>query len=125
MRHRHEITDEQWERVRYLLPGQPGQPGATVEPEENRLFLNAILYVARTGIPWRDLPERFGKWDNVYQRFNRWCRKRVWQTVMAALQEPDLEWLILDSSMIRAHQHAAGAEKKGGRPSLRAFAGWF
>ena len=107
---RHEITDGDWERIADLLPGQPGQPG--VNAKDNRLFLNAVLWIAKTGAPWRDLPERFGPWNSVWRRFDRWARKGVWQRVFEALQDPDLEWVLLDSTIARAHQHAAG--KKGG-----------
>jgi transposase len=71
--------------------------------------------------PWRDLPERFGNWNSVWRRFDRWAKKGTWQRLFAALQDPDLEWLILDSTIIRAHPHAAGAKKKrtgqGGKAS--------
>jgi transposase len=107
---RHEIKDEDWERIADLLPGQPGQPGVTAK--DNRLFLNAVLWIAKTGAPWRDLPERFGPWNSVWRRFDRWARKGVWLRVFEALRDPDLEWVLLDSSVVRAHQHAAG--KKGG-----------
>ncbi len=109
--HRHEIKDDQWERIKDLLPGQDGQPGVTAE--DNRLFIHAVLWIARTGAAWRDLPERFGNCNSVWRRFDRWARKGVWQRVLKELQDPDLEWLILDSTVIRAHQHAAG--KKGGK----------
>ena len=104
---RFELTDEQWEKVKDLLPGREEDVGVTAK--DNRLFLDAVLYVARTGIPWRDLPARFGKWNSVFQRFRRWCKKGVWQRVMEQLQDPDLELLLVDSTIIRAHQHAAGA----------------
>jgi transposase len=110
MRHRHAISDEQWERIQDLLPGKPGDPGVTAK--DNRLFVDAILWIAKTGAPWRDLPERFGDWYNTWKRFGRWARKGVWQRVFEALQDPDLEWLVLDSTIVRAHQHAAGAPKK-------------
>lgn len=111
MRRRHEITDEQWERVAHLLPGKAGDPGVTAD---NRLFLNAIFWIAKTGAPWRDLPDRLGNWNSVFQRFNRWARKGVWTQVMAVLSEDaDLEWLLIDSTIIRAHQHSAG--QKGGK----------
>jgi|HubBroStandDraft_5_1064220.scaffolds.fasta_scaffold67055_2 transposase len=103
---RHELTDEQWSRIENLLPGRPGQHGGVAD--DNRNFVNAVWYVAKTGIPWRDLPERFGKWDTTYHRFNEWCKKGVWQRVLLAVQDPDLEWLLLDSTVIRAHPHAAG-----------------
>ena len=113
-----ELSDEQWERVKGLLPGRPGSPGRS--GDDNRLFLEAVLWIARTGAPWRDLPERFGESNNVFQRFNRWVKKGVWQRVFDALQEPDLEWVMLDATIIRAHVHAAGARKKAG---LRSSAG--
>ena len=108
---RHEIKDEDWERVKDRLPGQPGDPGVTAK--DNRLFINAVLWIAKTGAPWRDLPERFGPWGSVWKRFDRWAKKGVWQRVFEALRDPDLEWMIIDSTVVRAHQHAAGAEKKG------------
>ena len=121
MRHRHAISDDGWERVRALLPGQPGDPGVTAR--DNRLFLDAVLWIAKTGAPWRDLPERLGNWYNAWKRFSRWAKKGVWQRVFEALQDPDLEWLILDSTVVRAHPCAAGAEKNrteaAGRTSRR------
>src|SRR5215471_21434420 len=110
MRHRHAISDESWERIKDLLPGRPGLRGRTAF--DNRLFVDAILWIGKTGAPWRDLPERFGNWNSVWRRFDRWARKGVWGKVFEALQDPDLEWLILDSTIIRAHPHAAGARKK-------------
>jgi len=108
MLRRHELTDEQWNAIKDLLPGKEGDPGVTAK--DNRLFINAIFFIAKTGIPWRDLPERFGHWHNVFQRFNRWCKKGVFARIFAKLRDPDLEVLMLDSTVIRAHQHAAGAE---------------
>lgn len=110
MLHRHAISDADWERIEHLLPGRPGQPGWAAA--DNRLFIDAVLWIAKTGAPWRDLPERFGKWNSAWRRFDRWARKGTWQRVFEALQDPDLEWLILDSTIIRAHPHAAGAPKK-------------
>lgn len=106
---RHEITDDSWNRIKNLLPGKQGDPGVTAK--DNRLFVNAVLWIAKTGAPWRDLPERFGNWNSVWRRFDRWARKGVWERVFRELQDPDLEWLLLDSTVIRAHQHAAGAKK--------------
>jgi transposase len=108
---RHEIADEHWERIENLLPGQDGDPGVTAS--DNRLFVNAVLWIAKTGAPWRDLPGRFGNWNSVWRRFDRWSKKGVWLRIFEELKDPDLEWLILDSTVIRAHQHAAGAAKKG------------
>jgi transposase len=108
---RHELTDEQWEQIEPHLPGRKGDPGKT--GENNRRFIHAIMWIAKTGVPWRDLPERFGKWNSVFQRYNRWCKRGVWLQVLEVLGgDPDLEHLLLDSSIVRVHQHAAGA--KGG-----------
>jgi transposase len=121
MRRRHEISDADWDRIKDLLPGQPGQHGGIAE--DNRRFLNAVLWVARTGAPWRDLPERLGNWNSQWRRFDRWAAKGIWARVMAVLRDADLEWLILDSTVVRAHSCAAGAQKNGtalgARPSKR------
>ena len=112
---RFELSDEQWVRVEGLLPGKKGDPG---RPAVNsRLFLDAVLWIARTGAPWRDLPERFGPWNSVFKRFNRWAKKGVWQRVFEALQDLDLEWLMVDATIVRAHLHAAGASKKAATTS--------
>lgn len=105
---RHTISDEQWDAIKDFMPGKEGDPGAS--GKDNRLFINAVMWIAKTGAPWRDLPERCGKWNSVFQRFNRWCKNGVFPTIMEKLQDPDLGTLILDSTVIRAHQHAAGAE---------------
>ena len=110
MRHRHAISDEHWERIKDLLPGKAGDPGVTAK--DNRLFVDAVLWIAKTGAPWRDLPERFGDWYNTWKRFGRWAKKGVWQRVFQTLQDPDLEWLVLDSTIIRAHQHADGSRPR-------------
>lgn len=116
MKRRHELSDEQWSQIEPLLPGRKGDPGVTAE--DNRQFVNAVLWLAKTGVPWRDLPERFGKWNSVAVRFNRWCKRGVWQRVLQVLGgDADLEHLLLDSTIVRAHQHAAGA--KGGRTTKR------
>ena len=106
---RHEITDDHWGRIKDFLPGQAGDPGVTAV--DNRLFVNAVLWIARTGAPWRDLPERYGNWNSVFQRFNRWAKAGHWGRIMKALQDPDLEWMMLDATSVRAHQHAAGQKK--------------
>jgi putative transposase len=109
MRRRYELTDQQYQRIEPLLSGKPGDPGRNAD--DNRRFINAVYWIARTGAPWADLPERFGKHDTVYQRFNRWAKKGRWKAIFEALQEPDLEWVMIDSSVVRAHQHAAGQKK--------------
>ena len=109
---RRELTDAQWHRIEPLIPGKEGDRGR--HGDDNRLFVDAVLWLARAGAPWRDLPAEFGKWNSVFKRFRRWARKGVWQRLFAALGEaPDLEYLIIDSTIVRAHQHAAGAQKGG------------
>jgi transposase len=110
MESRHAISDADWERIKDLLPGRPGQTGWVAK--DNRLFIDAVLWITKTGAPWRDLPEQFGNWNSVWKRFDRWARKGTWRVVFEVLQDPDLEWLILDSTVIRAHPCAAGAPKK-------------
>lgn len=113
---RHELTDEQWYEISPYLPGRKCDPGRTAK--DNRRFINAVLWIARTGAPWRDLPERFGNWNSVFQRYNRWCKRGVWDRLLAVLRgDPDLEQLLLNSTTVRAHQHAAGA--KGGETTRR------
>ena len=107
------ICNERWARIATLLPGKPSDPGRAAA--DNRLFLDAVLWVARTGAPWPALPERFGKYNSGFQRFSRWAKRGVWERIFDALQEPDTEWLLLDSTTVRAHQHAAGARKRGPR----------
>jgi transposase len=120
---RHEISDEMWATIEALMPGRRGGHGGVAR--DNRNFLNAVLYVDKTGIAWRDLPERFGKWDTVYHRFNEWCKKGVWQRIFQSVQDPDLEWLMLDSTVIRAHLHAAGMNTAGDDQALGYSRGGF
>ena len=109
MKRRHELSEEQWEQIKDFLAGKSGDPGRT--GEDNRLFVNAVIWIARTGAPWRDLPERFGNWNSVYQRFRRWCLKGVWERIGQELGlEEELEILMLDSTIVRVHQHGAGAK---------------
>ncbi len=117
MNRRYELTDDEWDRIEPMLPGREGDPGG--HGEDNRLFVNAVIWIARTGAPWRDLPERFGLWNSVFQRFNRWAKAGVWESVFRALRAPDLEALMLDSTVIRAHQHSAGSPEKRGRVTKR------
>ena len=108
---RRELTDAQWRRIERLVPGKEGDKGR--HGEDNRLFVDAVLWINRAGAPWRDLPKEFGNWNSVFQRFRRWAKKGVWERIFNALVDnPDFEYLIIDSTIVRAHQHAAGA--KGG-----------
>ena len=110
---RYALRDDQWERIKNLLPGRPGYVGVTAR--DNRVFVEAVLYRYRAGMPWRDLPERFGDFRVVHTRFTRWARTGVWQRVFETLAEDaDNEYAMLDSTIVRAHQHSAGALKKAG-----------
>ena len=117
MLRRHELTDAQWEAIEPLLPGREGDPGRTAS--DNRLFVNAVLFVARTGVPWRDLPPRFGRWNSVWRRFDRWCAAGVWADLADALGEPDLAELHLDSTTVRAQHGAAGSRLRPGGKKRR------
>ena len=102
------LTDEQWDRIAPFVPGKIGDPGQS--GRDNRLFLEAVLWIARTGSPWRDLPKEFGKWKTVYTRFWRWCVKGVWESLFNKLaEEPDFEYVMIDGTIVRVHQHGAGA----------------
>ena len=112
---RGELTDKAWEQIGPLLPGngRRGQPWA-----EHRRVINGILWKLRTGAPWRDLPERYGPWKTCYDRLVRWRRDGTWDRLLAHAQTKsdavgEVEWEVsLDSSVVRAHQHAAGARKQ-------------
>ena len=114
---RRELTDRQWVRIEKLVPGKEGDKGRA--GEDNRLFVDAVLWILRTGSPWRDLPDEFGNWNSVYVRFRRWAKNGVWESLFKTLaDDPDFEHVMIDATIVRAHQHAAGA--KGGprrRPS--------
>lgn len=123
MARRHELTPEQFQKLEPHLPGRRGGHGGVAR--DNQMFLNAVYYVAKTAIPWRDLPERFGKWDTVYHRFNEWSKKGVWKRLFEVVQDPDLEWLFVDSTTVRAHQHAAGMNTGGEDQDLGRSVGGF
>jgi transposase len=108
---RHELTAGQWERIRGLLPPERGREG---RPSiDNRRVVNAIRWVLKTGAPWRDLPEHYPKWKTVHSRFSRWTRRGVWARVLAELaKDQDGESFLIDATIVRAHQDAAGALKK-------------
>ena len=119
------LRDDQWDRISQHIIGDERTRGTS--GRDNRLFVEAGLWIVRTGSPWRDLPEAFGNWNSVFRRFNRWSPKGVWQRIFEAMSDDaDFEYLIVDSTIIRAHQHASGAQKGGLkiRPSAALAAGW-
>jgi transposase len=107
---RHELSEPEWKAV------EPHTLGRLSRGRDNRLFVNAVLYRVRTGISWRDLPERFGPWNTVARRFRRWAQAGVWEALFQAVQEPDYAWVLVDSTTVKAHKAAAG-QKKARRPS--------
>ena len=118
---RHELTDAQWARLKDLLP--PQKPRTGRPSIDHRTMVNGMLWIARTGAPWRDLPERYGKWTSVYSRFQRWRKAGIWERVLSEVQrqgdqQGKLDWEIhfVDGSIVRAHQHAAGAKKAPQKP---------
>jgi len=105
---RHDISDRIWSLLEPLLPGREGTWGG--KARDNRLFINAIFWILRTGAPWRDLPPDYGDWKNTHRRFCRWRDKGIWEALLEQLVvEPDFEWLMIDASHIKVHPHAAGA----------------
>jgi transposase len=105
------LSDAQYEKIAPLLPGKSGDPGRPAA--DNRVFVEAVLWIVRTGAPWRDLPAYFGCWNSAFRRFRRWSRKGVFEKIFNALSgDPDFEYAIVDGTIVRVHQHGAGA--KGG-----------
>ena len=116
------LTDEQWARIAPLMPS--GCKGKRGPRSNNRRFMEAVLWMARSGARWRDLPERFGKVSTVKQRYYDWIERGVFAEIFQALSgEADMEWLMVDSTIVRAHQHAAGARRQKGGRMPRAWAG--
>lgn len=113
MTRRYELTDQQWEQIVLLLPpektNKPGRPS-----KDNRLMINAMVWMARSGAPWRNLPERYSPWKTVYNRFRKWIEDGILDNIFRVLSlEAELEELFLDASIVQAHQHSAGAKKGG------------
>ncbi len=108
MTRRQGLREDRWARIAPLLPGRVGPVGGTAR--DNRLFVEAVLYRYRTGVPWRDLPERFGDRENVHWRFSRRAASGTWERIFSALgADADDEDATLDATIVRAHQHSAGA----------------
>ena len=109
------LSNRQWKQIKPLLPGKPGDPGRT--GLNNRLAVEAILWIARTGAPWRDLPQEFGRWFTVYQRFNRWVKRGVLDSVFQLLNKDlELKTVMVDGTFIKVHQHGTGSLKVSARP---------
>ncbi|WP_209439317.1 IS5 family transposase [Sinorhizobium arboris] len=109
-RRRAASASDQWERIAPQVIGDERTRGSS--GRDNRMFVEAVLWIVRTGSPWRDLPEVFGEWNSVFRRFSRWSQKGIWWRIFATMSDdPDFEYLIVDSTIVRAHQHAAGAKK--------------
>lgn len=111
MSRRYELTDQEWEQIALLLPpentGKPGRPS-----KDNRLMLNAMIWLARSGAAWRNLPERYGPWTSVYSRFRKWIEDGILDNIFRVLSlEAELGDLSIDATIVQAHQHSAGAKK--------------
>lgn len=105
---RHDISDRTWKLLEPHLPGRRGAWGRVAK--DNRKFINAVVWILRTGAPWRDLPPDYGDWKNTHRRFCRWRDSGVWEKLFKLfVQDPDFEWLMIDASYIKVHPHAAGA----------------
>lgn len=108
LQHRHDISDKLWNRIESHLPGSAGKIGR--EAHDNRRFINAVMWILRTGAPWRDLPASYSGWKNTHRRFCRWRDRGVWESLLeVVMDEPDFEWLMIDASHIKVHPHASGA----------------
>tara|TARA_B100001013_G_scaffold326400_1_gene238962 strand:- start:421 stop:771 length:351 start_codon:yes stop_codon:yes gene_type:complete len=106
------LREDQWGRIRLSLPGKAGDPGRS--GVDNRRFVEAVIWLGRNGARWRSLPEEYGNWSGVHKRFKRWSDKGLWQMIFNTLvEDADMEWVMIDSTIIRAHQHSSGA--KGGK----------
>jgi transposase len=110
--HRHELSDAQWAMVKDLLPVQPGPRSRLGD----RMFVNAVMWRLKTGAPWRDIPERYGPWKTIYNRFARWAKRGVWEEAFKALRVDDDVGSLIDGTVVRAHQDAAGG--KGGSDAM-------
>ena len=121
MAKRYALRDDQWSRIENLLPGREGSVGVTAK--NNRLFVEAVLYRYRAGIPWRDLPSRFGDFRVVHTRHSRWSKKGIWKMIFQHLAEDkDNEYQMIDATIVRAHQHSAGAKNSDKKTSALAGA---
>lgn len=108
---RHDISDEVWSKTESHLPGQKGLWGGVAK--DNRNFINTVMWIFRTGSPWRDLPPDYGGWSNVHRRFCRWRDNGVWERLLNIfINDPDFEWLMIDSTFVKVHKSGFGAIEK-------------
>lgn len=106
MTYRHSLTDMEWKKIKDYLPGKSSDCGHTAK--DNRKFIDGVIWISRTGSPWRDLPKEYGNWSNSHKRFTRWSKNGVWQMIFNTLAvTADTEWLMIDSTIMRAHQHSS------------------
>jgi transposase len=115
------LSDAQWDCISGLIIGRADQRGST--GRDNRMFVEGVLWIIRTGSPWRDLPEAFGEWNSVFRRFSRWSAKGVWLRMFEALaDDPDFEYLIIDSTIVRGPPACQRAQKGGSKSGHRSVA---
>ena len=112
------LTDKQWALIEPVLPGRPGDPGRS--GKNNRMSLEGMIWIARTGAPWRDLPKEFGNWNTVHRRFRRWVKSGVFQQIFEVIEEDlDLKTVMVDGTFAKVHQHGSGAKKAAARLTNR------
>jgi transposase len=105
------LTDAQWAKIEPVCLGKPGDPGRS--GKDNRLFVEAVLWIARTGSPWRDLPASFGRWNSVFTRFRDWVKGDVWKRLFDAVSDdPDMEYAMVDATIVKVHRHGQGAKSR-------------
>jgi transposase len=110
------LTDAQWAKMEPLCLGKPSDPGRS--GKDNRLFVEAVLWIARTGSPWRDLPPSFGHWNSVFTRFRDWVKADIWKRLFDVVSnDPDMEYTMVDATIVKVHRHGQGA--KGGPKARR------
>jgi transposase len=113
---RYELSASQWRKIEGFLPGRPGTVGVTAR--DNRIFVNGVLWVLRSGAHWKDLPAEYGNWKSAHKRFTRWARAGVWERIFQTLPaDPDNTYVMIDSTVVRAHQQAV-CGKGGARTRL-------
>ena len=109
IQNRYDVTEEQWKVLETVIVAAVGNWGGS-NADDNRIFINGVFWVLRTGAPWRDMPPQYGKWGSVHKRFKRWCDNNIWEKILETVTDnPDFEWLMIDASYCKVHPHAAGA----------------